>query len=168
MKKVIACLIIFSLVVQIGCSSITQIPYPIDESKSDNEIGSLNYFGEKLSSTITLTNSFEVKAYWMKLKDDKIYFLTEGLDDTTSVAIDKIKSVRFYDFYGGCMKGAGLSLGLIMLEGIILWGFSSNDTGHPGAGMALLVIFPATILLSTLFGISIMGEREFNFTRISE
>ena len=129
---------------------------------------SLNYFGERLSSTITLTNSFEVKAYWMKLKDDKIYFLTEGLDDTTSVAIDKIKSVRFYDFYGGCMKGAGLSLGLIILEGIILWGFSSNDTGHPGAGMALLVIFPATILLSTLFGISFMGEREFNFTRISE
>jgi hypothetical protein len=168
MKKTLVYLVLFSLLVQIGCSSITQIPYPVDESKSDNEIRSLNYFGEKLSSTITLTNSIEVKAYWLKMKDDKIYFLTEGLDDTTSVAIDKIKSVRFYDFYGGCMKGGGLSLGLIMLEGIILWGFSSNDTGHPGAGIAILIIGPATILLSTLIGISFMGDREFNFVQSSQ
>ncbi len=93
-KELLIYLLIFALLLQLGCSSITQIPYPVDESKSDNEIRSLNYFGERLNSTITLTNSIEVKAYWMKLKDDKIYFLTEGLDDTTSVTIDKIKSCQ--------------------------------------------------------------------------
>ncbi len=42
------------------------------------------------------------------------------------------------------MKGAGLGLGLIILEGIILWRFSSNDTEVIlSAGMALLVIYPA-------------------------
>ena len=86
---------------------------PVELSKSENEVRQLNYFGERLNSTIQLTNSVEIEAYWLNLKDDKIYFLTNGLDDTSSVGIDKINTVRFYDGYGGCMKGAWLGLGLI-------------------------------------------------------
>ena len=165
MKKTLVYLVLFSLLVQIGCSGITKIPYPVDKSKSENEIRQLNYFGERLNSTIQFTNSIEVEAYWLKMKDEKIYLLTEGLDDTTSVTIDKIKSIRFYDTYGGCMKGAWLGFGLTLLEGIILWGFSSGNTGHPGAGIALLVAGPVVIILSTLFGLSFMGERDFNFVQ---
>lgn len=150
------------MLLQIGCSSLTQISYPTDERKSGNEIRQLNYFGERLSSTIELTNSVETEAYWLNLKDDKLYFLTEGLDDTTSVAVDKINTVRFYDEYGGCIKGSWLGLGLTILEGFILWGLSSGNSGHPGAGIAIVVVGPATILLSTLYGILFMGQREFN------
>ena len=78
MKKVIVCLLVAAMLIQIGCSSITQIPYPIDESKSENEISQLNYFGDRLNSTIHLTNSVEIEAYWLKMKDDKIYFLTKA------------------------------------------------------------------------------------------
>lgn len=165
MKKSIVCLLVATMLFQIGCSSFTQIPYPTDERKSGKEIRQLNYFGERLSSKIQLTNSVEIEAYWLNLNDDKLYFLTEGLDDTSSVGIDKINTVRFYDEYGGCMKGGWLGLGLTILEGFILWGLSSGNTGHPGAGIAIVVAGPATILLSTLYGILFMGEREFNFVQ---
>ena len=166
MKKTIIGLLIASLLIQIGCSSITQIPYPTDERKSENEIRQLNYLGDRLSSTIQLTNSIEIEAYWLNMRGDKIYFLTNGLDDTSSVSINKVKTVRFYDAYGGCMKGGWLGLGLTLVEGFILWGLSSrSNTGHPGAGIALLVVGPATILLSTFYGIFFMGQREFNFAQ---
>jgi hypothetical protein len=165
MKKVIVYLLVAAMLIQIGCSSITQISLPVEQSKSENEIRQLNYFGERLSSTIHLTNSSEVEAYWLKLKDDKIYFLTDGLDDTCSVGNDKINTIRFYDGYGGCMKGAWLGLGLTLLEGFLLWRFSSGNTGHPGAGVAILISGPASIILSTLYGIPFLGEREFSFVQ---
>jgi hypothetical protein len=98
MKRGIVHLLLFSMLCQLGCNGITQIPYPVDERKSENEIRQLNYFGDRLSSTIQLTNSFEIEAYWLKIREDKIYFLTNGLDDTTSVTVDKIESVKFFDW----------------------------------------------------------------------
>jgi len=167
MKRFIVYLIIVTLLIQIGCSSITQIPYPIEEGKNEDEIRSLNYFGERLSSNIQLTNSVEIEVYWLNLKDDKIYFLTNGLDDTTSVAVDKIKTVKFYDMYGGCMRGVALGFGISGLETLILWIGISGSTGDKSGLGAILIAYPVTILLSTLFGISFMGEKEFNFTRTS-
>ena len=73
MKKVIVCLLIAAMLIQIGCSSVTQIPYPVEESKSENEIRQLNYLGERLSSTIILTDSTEVEANWLKLKRQQNY-----------------------------------------------------------------------------------------------
>ena len=102
-------ILISSLLFQIGCSGITLIPYPIDESRSDRDIKSLNYFGEKLNSTIQFKNSIEVETYWLKMKDGKIYFLSDGLDDTTSVLIEKVKSIYFFDFWRGCLFG-GMSI----------------------------------------------------------
>jgi hypothetical protein len=165
MRTVVTDLLIVLLIFQIGCSSITQIPLPIETSKSENEVRQLNYFGEKLNSTIKLTSQVEVEAYWLKMKDDKIYFLTSGLDDTCSVGVDKINTIRFYDGYGGCMKGAWLGLGLTLLEGFLLWGFSSGSSGHPEAGVAILIVGPVSIILGTLYGIFFLGEREFNYVQ---
>ena len=165
MKKVIVCLLIAAMLIQIGCSSITQIPLPIEETKSESDIRSLNYFGEKLSSIIILTDSIEVEAYWLKLRDDKIYFLTEGLDDTTSIGVDKIKTVKFYDMYGGCMKGGVLGFVISGLETLVLWAAISGSTGDKSGGAAILVAYPVTIFLSILYGVSFMGGREFNFVQ---
>lgn len=166
MKKLISCLVLTSLLLQIGCSSITQIPYPADQRKSDDEIRQLNYFGERLSSTIHLTNSAGIEAYWLKMKDDRIYFLTEGLNDTTSVNIEKVKSVKFYDAYGGCMKGGWLGVGISLAAGILISDFGPKG-GHPeGAGYGALVIGAAAMILGTTYGIFFLGQREFNFVRI--
>ena len=108
MKKVIVCLLDCSDAHSNRLQQHFTNTLSVDESKSENEISQLNYFGERLNSTIQLTNSIEIEAYWLNLKDDKIYFLTNGLDDTSSVGIDKINTIRFYDGYGGCMKGGWL------------------------------------------------------------
>lgn len=165
MKRFIVYLIIVTLLIQIGCSSITQIPYPIEKGKNEDEIRSLNYFGERLSSNIQLTNSVEIEVYWLNLKDDKIYFLTNGLDDTTSVAVDKIKTVKFYDMYGGCMKGGWLGVGISLVAGILISDFGPKG-GHPeGAGYGAVLIGAAAMILSTIYGIFFLGEREFNFVQ---
>lgn len=165
MKKTLVYLVLFSLLVQIGCSSITQIPYPVDENKSENEIRSLNYFGERLSSKIQLTNSVEIEAYWLNLQDDKIYFLTDVLDDTCSVGIDKINTIRFYDGYGGCMKGGWLGLGLSVIGGIFIWDFGPKGGHHEGASYAIITFGAITMLLSSAYGLFFLGDREFNFVQ---
>lgn len=158
MKKGIVCLLVIALFVQIGCSSITQIPYPIDESKCENEIRSLNYFGERLTSTIHLNSSTEIESYWLNLKDDKIYFLTDALDDTTSISIDKIKSIYFFDWWRGCLFG-GISY---LVAGTALTGMSqlaSNKTMEASS-----VFFPAIFsILPFAYGIYAFSDREFNF-----
>lgn len=148
MKRLIICLVIATLLIQIGCSSITQIPYPVDESKSENEIRSLNYFGERLTSTIHLNSSTEIETYWLNLKDDKIYFLTEGLDDTTSVGIDKIKSIKFYDLWRGFLFGG--------IDGILLGGWM----GIAGPNYVMPLI---GFSLGMAYGLYALGDREFNF-----
>ena len=162
MKKVIVCLLVAAMLIQIGCSSITQIPYPVNKSKSENEIGQLNYFGDRLNSKIYLTNSAEIEAYWLKMKENKIYFLTEGLDDTSSVEFDKVNAVKFYDGYGGCMKGGWLGLGLTGLATLLL--YIAIDTPSE-AGYAIVVGGPILIALSTVLGVFFLGEREFNIVQ---
>ena len=146
MKKLISCLVLTSLLLQIGCSSITQIPYPADQRKSDDEIRQLNYFGERLSSTIHLTNSAGIEAYWLKMKDDRIYFLTEGLNDTTSVNIEKVKSVKFYDLWRGFLFGT--------LDGLFLGGYF----GMAGPNYVMPII---GFCLGLGYGLYALGDREF-------
>lgn len=162
MKKTLVYLVLFSLLVQIGCSGITQIPYPVDESKSENEIRQLNYFGERLNSTIQFTNSIEVEAYWLKMKDDKIYFLTEGLNDTTSVSIDEIKMVRFYSRTMGCVRGELLSLGIMGLTVLFVEIFV-RDKGYTGYPIAIGGSF--MIVLGFIIGVNFLGDIEFNFVQ---
>ena len=150
MKKLISCLVLTSLLFQIGCSSITQIPYPVDENKSENEIRSLNYFGERLNSTIQFTNSIEVEAYWLKMKDDKVYFLTEGLDDTTSVTVDKIESVKFFDWWKGCLFGSLSGIFLYSWIGLTTWNLYASLVGF-SLGMS--------------YGMYALTDREFNFVQ---
>jgi len=141
LKRGIVYLVISSYLLQVGCSSITQIPYPVDERKSENEIRQLNYFGERLTSTIELTNSCEIEAYWMQMRDNKIYFLTEGFDDTTSLVIEKIKTVRFYDAYGGCMKGGLLSLSLFALTGVAFGSSTNQNSSSESKAFTGLLVF---------------------------
>jgi hypothetical protein len=151
-------LLVALLLFQLGCSGITQIPYSIDESKSDNEIRSLNYFGERLNSTIHFKNSFEVETYWLKMKDDKIYFLTDGLDDTTSVLIEKVQSIYFFDFWRGCLFG-GISY---IIFGTLLVGMSQLTSKKTGE--ASYVLFPAILsILPFAYGIYAFSDREFIF-----
>lgn len=160
MKKTLVYLVLFSLLVQIGCSGITQIPYPVDESKSENEIRQLNYFGERLNSTIQFTNSIEVEAYWLKMKDDKIYLLTEGLDDTTSVTIDKIKTIRFFDWWRGCLFGG--------LGGLVYWGALGIAVGNVGGAGHEVGISPIVWVLMALpivYGVYALSDRDFNFVQ---
>lgn len=164
MKKIITYLILISFLLQIGCSSITQIPYPVDESKSESEVRQLNYFGERLTSTIQLTNSCEIEAYWLQMRNDKIYFLTEGLVDTTSIMIDQIQTVRFYDAYGGCMKGGWLGLGLTLLGSLFMVEFTSKSH-RKDAGYGIVILAPIVSLLSIMYGLFFLGEREFNFVQ---
>ena len=150
MKKTLVYLVLFSLLVQIGCSGITKIPYPVDKSKSENEIRQLNYFGERLNSTIQFTNSIEVEAYWLKMKDEKIYLLTVGLDDTTSVTIDKIKTIRFFDWWKGCLFGS--------LSGIFLYSW---------IGLTTLNLYASLVgfSLGMSYGMYALTDREFNFVQ---
>jgi len=165
MKRIIVYLIITSLLIQIGCGSVSQITLPIETNRNEQELRSLNYFGEKLSSTICLIDSVEIETRWLNLRGDKIYFLTGGLDDTTSVGIYKINKIRFYDAYGGCMKGGWLGLGLTLFGTVLIEPFGSKG-GHPeGAGYAIIVIGAGAMLLSTLYGIFFLGEREFSFVQ---
>ena len=165
MKKTLVYLVLFSLLVQIGCSSSTQIPYPVDKSKSENEIRQLNYFGKRLNATIQFTNQVEVESYWLKMKEDKVYFLTEGLEDITSAGVDKIKSVRFYDGYGGCMKGGWLGLGISLFGGFIVSSIVPKG-GHPeGAGYAAITFGALAMLLLTAYGLFFLGDKEFNFVQ---
>jgi hypothetical protein len=152
------------MLLQIGCSSITQIPLPLESVRSESDIRALNYFGERLSSTILLTDSIEVEAYWLKMRDDKIYFLTEGLDDTTSVGIDKVKTVRFYDGYGGCIKGGWLGIGLTLLAGLYITELGPSSENHESSYTVLALVLPA-MLLSMTYGTFFLGEREFNFVQ---
>lgn len=163
MRTAVTQLLVLILIFQIGCSSITQISYPVEQSKSENEIRQLNYFGEKLSSTIQFTNQVEVEAYWLNLRENNVYFLTEELDHTSSVGIDKINTIRFYDMYGGCMKGGLLGFGISGLETLILWVSLSGYAGDRTGLGAVLIAYPITIFLSILYGVFFMGEREFNF-----
>lgn len=165
MKKVLVCLLIFSMLLQIGCSSITQIPLPIEATKSESDIRSLNYFGERLSSTILLTDSIEVEAYWLKLRDDKIYFLTEGLNDTTSVSLNKIQTVRFYDAYGGCMKGGLLSLGLIALTAVAFGSNTNQNSSNEFTALTVLLVFAISTGIGIVSGLLFFGGREFNFVQ---
>ena len=152
MKRGIVYLVISSFLLQVGCSSITQIPYPVDESKSENEIRSLNYFGERLTSTIHLNSSIEVEAYWLNLKDDKIYFLTVGLDDTTSISTDKIKSIYFFDWWRGFLFGG--------LDGLVL-------AGYFGIAGPNYVMPPIGFSLGMAYGLYALGDREFVFVQDS-
>jgi len=163
MKRLIIHLMIASLLFQIGCSGVSQISLPIDTNQNDIEIRSLNYFGERLTSTIYLTNLVEVEAYWLKMKDDKIYFLTEGLDDTTSIGIYKIKTVRFYDMYGGCMRGGLLSLGFFVLTGVAFGSNGNSNKSTENNSLWALISFGFSIGVGVLGGILFFGHREFNF-----
>lgn len=165
MKKPIIVFLLFSFILQTGCGSFTQIPYPTDERKSGNEIRQLNYFGERLSSKIELTNSVEIEAYRLLLKDDKLYFLSEGLDDTTSINVDKVKTVRFYDMYGGCMKGGLLALGLFVFS-LIAFGSSGNQKStNEYAALTAIFALVGSIGVGIISGMLFFGEREFNFVQ---
>lgn len=150
MKRFVSCIIIFSLLGQIGCSSITQIPYPTDERKSENEIRQLNYFGERLSSTIQLSNSIEIEAYWLNMRGDKVCFLTNGLDDTTSVTVDKIESIRFFDWWKGCLFGGLSGLFLYVWIGLATWNLYASLLGF-SLGMS--------------YGMYALTDREFYFVQ---
>jgi len=150
MKRFIVCLIIASLLIQIGCSSITQIPLPIEATKSESDIRSLNYFGERLSSTILFTDSIEAEAYWLKMKDDKIGILTSGLEDTTSISVDKIKSIYFYDLWRGFLFGG--------LYGLLLAGYF----GIAGPNYVMPLV---GFSLGMAYGLYALSEREFYFVQ---
>ena len=160
MKRGIVHLLLFSMLCQLGCSGITQIPYPVDKSKSENEIRQLNYFGERLRSTIQLTNSIGIEAYWLKMREGKIYFLTEGLADTTSVTVDKIESVKFFDWWRGCLYG-GICY---IIAGTGLIGFSNlSNNNAKEFGFAF---FPAILsVLPFAYGMYAFSEREFYFVQ---
>ncbi len=98
------------------------------------------------------------------MKEDKVCFLTEGLDDTTSVAIDKIRAVRFNDMYGGCIKGGWLGLGLTLLGSFFMFEFTTkNHRSEAGYGIAILA--PILSLISITYGLFFLGDREFNFVQ---
>lgn len=160
MKKFIVYLLITVLLLQIGCSSISLISYPTDERKNENEIRQLNYFGERLSSTIQLTNSIEIEAYWLNMQGDKIYFLTEGLYDSISVTVDKVESVKFFDWWRGCLYG-GISY---LIAGTGLIGFSNlSNNNAKEFGFAF---FPAILsVLPFAYGMYAFSEREFYFVQ---
>lgn len=160
MKRGIVHLLLFSMLCQLGCSGITQIPYPVDKSKSENEVRQLNYFGERLNSTIQFTSQVEVDAYWLKMREDKIYFLTEGLDDTISVTVDKVESVKFFDWWRGCLYG-GISC-LISGTGLIgLSNLTYSNTKEFG-----FTLFPTILsILPFAYGMYAFSEREFNFVQ---
>lgn len=160
MRRVIIYLVIFSMLIQIGCSSISQITLPIKAIESEKELKSLNYFGERLSSTIYLVDSNEVETGWLTLRENKIYCLSENSRDTSSIEVDKIRIIKFNDIYGGCIKGSYLGLGLVGLETLLLYIFASTPSE---AGYAVLIAGPASIILGSLYGIFVLGKREFNF-----
>ena len=79
-RELLTSFLILTLLLQIGCSNISQILLPIESNRNEQEVRSLNYFGGKLSSTICLVDSVEFEARWLNLRDDKIYFLTKGCE----------------------------------------------------------------------------------------
>lgn len=148
MKKVVVGLLIFSLFLQIGCSGITQISLPVEQSKSENEIRQLNYFGERLSSTIFLADLAEIKASHITLKENKIYFLSNNPNDPPFLDVEKVKSIMFYDLWRGCLFGG--------VDGILLGGIM----GMAGPNYVMPLI---GFSLGMAYGLYALGDREFVF-----
>ena len=160
MKRFIVYIIITSLLVQIGCSSITQIPYPVDERKSENEIRRLNYLGGRLSSTIYLNDSSTIEANWLSLKNNKLYILTNNLTDPSFIEIEKVKSIKFYDWWRGCLGGGMFSI----LFGSLIFGVANltkDKNSESNLSFAPIII----TVLSIGYGIYALGEIEFGFVQ---
>lgn len=160
MKKVIIILLISSLLFQIGCSSIKEIPYPIDERKSENEIKSLNSFGKKLNATIYLINSKVIEVSKLELREGRIYYQSHNFDDLGYADIEKIKSIKFYDWWRGCLGGGMFSV----LFGSIIFGIF-NLTRDKGSESNLSFVPIIITLLSLGYGIYALGDIEFSFVK---
>jgi hypothetical protein len=60
MKTITIHILLFALLLQIGCLGALEICLPIETNKNENELKSLNYFGERKLSTIYLVDSTEI------------------------------------------------------------------------------------------------------------
>lgn len=159
-RKPIVYLLLFALLLQFGCSSITQIPYPVDERKSENDIRRLNYLGEKLSATIRLIDSTEVTANWLSLSDNRLYLLTNRLDEPPYYEVSKIKSIKFYDWWRGCLGGGMFSI----LFGSLIFGIADltkDKNEESNFSFAPIII----TVLSLGYGMYALGEIEFSFVQ---
>lgn len=156
-RKPIVYLLLAAFLFQIGCGS-TRIPYPIDEKKSENDIKRLNYLGGRLSSTIQLNDSSTISANWLNLKGDRIYFLTNNIDDPPFVDANNVNSIRFYDWRRGCLGGGMFSI----ILGSLIFGIAnltkdkSSETNYSFVPIVITV-------LSLGYGIYALGEIEFSF-----
>jgi len=159
-KRVVVYIIIGSLLIQIGCSSITQISLPVERSKSENEIRRLNYLGGRLSSTIHLIDSSKIEANWLNLEKNKLCILTNNLADPSFIQIEKIKSIKFYDWWRGRLGGGMFSI----LFGSLIFGIANltkDKNTESNYSFARIII----TVLSLGYGMYALGEIEFSFVQ---
>jgi len=159
MKKVIVTFLIASLLIQIGCSSVSQITLPIKTNRNEQEVRLLNHFGNKLSSTIYLVDSTEIEASWLTLKENKISYLSNNPNDPPSLNVDRIKSIKFYDWWRGCLFG-GMG-GVFFLSVIGVLGITHPKNKEANYGLAALVLS----LLPVAYGVYALSEKEFIFVQ---
>jgi len=159
MNKATAAFLIILLLIQIGCSSVSQITLPIDTKQNEQEVRLLNYFGNKLSSTIYLVDSTEIEASWLILKENKVSYLSNNPNDPPSLNVERIKSIKFYDWWRGCLfggMGGVFSLGVIGMLGIT---HPKNKEANYGLSALVLSLLPVA------YGVYALSEKEFILIR---